>query len=169
MKEHIRDRIDVMIDKAREGNARAQLKLAKCFYSGYLVEKSIDLAKYWAFKSLVGGCNSADSFYKVVVDGRNYTIFRICRGMVVLAVVEIFCCLILTFVTVDAESLKDRILVAFGMSSMGISLLMAGGVLLRRIGQSLLGRNGAELGIIIGIIAVHVLALFVVLKWIGIM
>ena len=165
MKELIRDRIDVLIDKAREGNARAQLKLAKCFYSGHLVEKSVDLAKYWAFKSLVGGCNSAAVFYKVVVDSKSYTVFKVCRCMMALATVEILCCVILAFVIVDAESLKDRFLITFGMAVLCVPLLIAGGALSRKIGRSLLGRNGTELGIIIGIIAVHILALFVVLRW----
>lgn len=67
MKELIRDRIDVLLDKAKSGNSRAQLRLAKCFHKGRLVEKSSDLAKYWAFKAILNGNNSAVSFYKTLV------------------------------------------------------------------------------------------------------
>ena len=67
MKELIRDRIDVLLDKAKSGNSRAQLRLAKCFYKGRLVEKSPDLAKYWAFKAILGGDEFAADFYKTVV------------------------------------------------------------------------------------------------------
>lgn len=68
MKELIRDRIDVLLDKAKSGNSRAQLRLAKCFHKGRLVEKSPELAKYWAFKALLGGNESAANFFKTVVE-----------------------------------------------------------------------------------------------------
>ena len=66
MKELIRDRIDVWTDKAKDGDARLQLRLAKCFHEGRLVEKSEDLAKYWAFKAILGGNRSAVGFYKTI-------------------------------------------------------------------------------------------------------
>ena len=55
MKERIKDRIDVLFEKAKAGDNEAQLKLAKSFYRGNLVEKSIDQAKYWAFKAIQNG------------------------------------------------------------------------------------------------------------------
>lgn len=36
-------------------------------HKGRLVEKSSDLAKYWAFKAILNGNNSAVSFYKTLV------------------------------------------------------------------------------------------------------
>lgn len=64
MKDLLRDRIDVLMDKAKAGNARAQLKLARWFKKGHLVEKSLDQARYWAFKAVSAGKVSAQSFYE---------------------------------------------------------------------------------------------------------
>lgn len=63
MKEQLRDRIDVLMDKAKGGDAKAQLKLAREFKRGKLVEKSLEQAKYWAFKSVSAGYLKATSFY----------------------------------------------------------------------------------------------------------
>ena len=68
MKELLRDRVDVLMEKAQAGDGDAQLKLAKWFYEGHLVEKSIDQAKYWAFKSILAGNTSASSFYANIVN-----------------------------------------------------------------------------------------------------
>ena len=67
MKELVRDRIDVLFEKARSGDADAQLKLAKNFKKGHLVEKSLDQAKYWAFKAVSAGNHSAQSFYEDLI------------------------------------------------------------------------------------------------------
>ena len=63
----LKDRIDILIEKAKSGDSKAQLRLAKCFNSGHLVEKSPDLAKYWAFKSLQSGNNKAAKFYQAII------------------------------------------------------------------------------------------------------
>lgn len=55
------DRFDVLIDKAKSGNAKAQYKLAKWFFEGHLVEQSNEQAAYWAFKSLNNGYLKAES------------------------------------------------------------------------------------------------------------
>ena len=51
------------------GDATAQLKLAKCFHRGHLVEKSSDLAKYWAFKAIQNGNGEARDYYQTIVKG----------------------------------------------------------------------------------------------------
>lgn len=66
MKEAIKDRIDVLMEKAKAGNTSAQLSLAKNFTHGHLVEKSLDNARYWAFKAISGGNTSAISFYNSI-------------------------------------------------------------------------------------------------------
>ena len=60
----VEDRIDVWMEKAKAGDAKAQFRLAKCFKRGHLVEKSLDLARYWAFKAVSSGKTSAQSFYE---------------------------------------------------------------------------------------------------------
>lgn len=49
------DRVDVLMKKAREGDSKAQYKLAKWFQKGRLVVQSNEQAAYWAFKSLNNG------------------------------------------------------------------------------------------------------------------
>ena len=67
MKELLKDRIDILMEKACSGDSNAQLKLAKCFYNGNLVEKSYEQAKYWAFKSISANNKSAIDFYQSIV------------------------------------------------------------------------------------------------------
>jgi len=169
MKELIKNRIDILIDKAREGNARAQLRLAKCFYNGHLVERSVDLAKYWAFKAMVGGNSSATDFYQAVVDNKNYTLYRLCSGLVVLTVAELFCGFILSFIFANVESIEDWLGIPIGMAITGFVSMILGGMLFRKMGTFFIGRNGAEIGYIIGTTVVHVLALCVVLKQVGVL
>ena len=66
MKEPLADRFDVLLSKARSGDTNAQLELARCFYHGKLVEKSIDQAKYWAFKAILGGNRNAFDLYRTL-------------------------------------------------------------------------------------------------------
>lgn len=70
MKEPLKDRIDVLFEKAKSGDSKAQLKLAKCFYSGKLVEQSIDQAKYWAFKAILAENKDASIFYKTIISNK---------------------------------------------------------------------------------------------------
>ena len=63
MKEPLKDRIDILIEEARSGDSVAQLELAKCFLNGRFVEKSIDQARYWAFKAVSSGNDLAQTFY----------------------------------------------------------------------------------------------------------
>lgn len=66
MKELLKHRIDVLMEKAKAGDASAQFKLAKEFKKGCIVEKSLDNARYWAFKAISSGNSSAISFYNSI-------------------------------------------------------------------------------------------------------
>ena len=66
MKEELKHRIDALMEKAIAGETSAQLKLAKEFNKGSLVEKSLDNARYWAFRAVSGGNISAISFYNSI-------------------------------------------------------------------------------------------------------
>ena len=69
MKEPLKDRIDVLIESAKSGDGVAQLKLSKYFYEGHLVEKSIENAKYWAFKATSADIPNAESYYNAITRG----------------------------------------------------------------------------------------------------
>lgn len=66
MKEELKHRIDALMEKAKAGDTSAQLKLAKEFNKGSLVEKSLDNARYWAYRAVSGGNISAISFYNSI-------------------------------------------------------------------------------------------------------
>lgn len=66
MKEVHKHKIDTLMENAKAGDASAQLKLAKEFNKGRIVEKSIDNARYWAFKAVSGGNTSAEPFYNSI-------------------------------------------------------------------------------------------------------
>ena len=52
MKELKKDRIDVLLEKAKSGDVKSQFKLAKALYFGKRVNRSIPLAKYWVFRAV---------------------------------------------------------------------------------------------------------------------
>lgn len=61
MKELLNDRIDILVDKARQGDFTSQFKLAKSFYYGKLVKRSLPLARYWAYKAVTHIDNNHNS------------------------------------------------------------------------------------------------------------
>lgn len=69
MKEPLKDRIDILIESAKNGNSEAQLKLSKCFYEGHLVEKSTENALYWSFKAVSAGVPEAENYYRAIGRG----------------------------------------------------------------------------------------------------
>lgn len=60
------DRFDVLMNKAKSDDAKAQYKLARWFYKGHLVEKSNEQAAYWAFKALNNGYLKAESLLSMI-------------------------------------------------------------------------------------------------------
>lgn len=69
MKEELKDRVDALIELAKAGDGTSQLKLAKCFYNGHLVEKSTENALYWSFKAISAGVPDAENYYKAISRG----------------------------------------------------------------------------------------------------
>lgn len=69
MKKKLKDRIDVLIELAKAGDGTSQLKLAKYFYNGYLVERSTENALYWSFKAVSAGVPNAEIYYKAISRG----------------------------------------------------------------------------------------------------
>ena len=62
----MRDRIDVLLEKAKGGDPVAQHDVAEHFYQGNLVEKSREQAMYWAFKAVSSGRYNTSFYYKMV-------------------------------------------------------------------------------------------------------
>lgn len=69
MKKELKDRVDTLIELAKAGDGMSQLKLAKCFYSGNLVEKSTENALYWSFKAVSAGVPEAEGYYNAISRG----------------------------------------------------------------------------------------------------
>lgn len=74
MKEQLKDRIDVLLEKAKDNDGISQLKLAKCFYTGELVEKSTENALFWSFKAVSAGVPDAESYYNAITRGEKLPI-----------------------------------------------------------------------------------------------
>lgn len=66
MKEILKHRIDRLMERAIVGDTDAQLNLAKEFVKGNIVEKSLENARYWAFKAVSGGNTSAIKYYNSI-------------------------------------------------------------------------------------------------------
>ena len=62
----LENKIDAIINEAKNGNASQQLKLAKCFYYGKYVKRNISLARYWLYKSIENGNCEAEGLYEVM-------------------------------------------------------------------------------------------------------
>ena len=53
-------------ERASQGDGKAALRLARNYYMGIRFERSLPLARFWAFKALKAGCAEAESFYKTI-------------------------------------------------------------------------------------------------------
>lgn len=62
----IKDRFDILLDKAKAGDSKSQYKLAKWLYTGHLVKKNQEAAKYWAFKAINGGYKKAHILFEKI-------------------------------------------------------------------------------------------------------
>lgn len=82
MKKELKDRVDTLIELAKAGDGISQLKLAKCFYTGYLVEKSTENALYWAFKAVSAGVPEAENYYRAIGRGAKLPISDIMRKFI---------------------------------------------------------------------------------------
>ncbi len=64
MKDLLKDKIDLLVDKAKAGDYNAQYKLAKAFYYGEKVKRSLPLANYWAYKA----ATNEDNYKREICD-----------------------------------------------------------------------------------------------------
>lgn len=167
MKEKLKDRIDVLFEKAKAGDNEAQLKLAKCFYRGNLVEKSIDQAKYWAFKSVSSGNMSAQGFYNEllktkkdkVTDAFTYLI----TILTILPYIEIIIGLAVMIIA-NIIGYGDSIVASLATACFGIgivSMFVSFGT--GKIGDKFITSDGYIKGSSVGVIIVHVVGIYLLL------
>lgn len=163
MKERIKDRIDVLFEKAKAGDNEAQLKLAKSFYRGNLVEKSIDQAKYWAFKAIQNGNGNALAYYQAIVTGGirpSSKLVDLCDKISVISIYE-FAIALIPFLIMNIFHLDDNIfynicLWIFGVGFISYLLSRLTG----KIGEAINKAKGKSIGAGVGIVVVHIVALW---------
>lgn len=164
MKEILKDRIDVLFEKAKAGDADAQLKLAKSFYKGHLVEKSTDQARYWAFKSVSSGNTSAQGFYAELLKTKKEkltdTITLFVAILTVLPYIEIAIGLV-AMIVANIIGYGDSIVASWAIVCFGIgivSMFVSFGT--GKIGDKFVKNDGYIKGSSVGVIIVHVIGLF---------
>jgi len=161
MKEKLKDRIDVLLEKAKAGDSKAQLELAKSFYKGHLVEKSIDQAKYWAFRAMSDGNSSASECYHAIVQGKrcsNNNVVDLCEKISFFPILE-FAITFIPLLIMGIFKLDDNIfydvcfwIFVVGVISFFISLVFG------KIGESINNLKGKSVGATVGFIIVHIVA-----------
>lgn len=163
MSNPLKDRIDILTEKAKSGDAKAQLSLAKCFHNGHLVEKSSELAKYWAFKSLQNGNGEARGYYQAMVTGNQYSQNKfadLCDAISIFPIIEytlaFFPFLFMSIFDLDDNFFYYTCLWFFGVGF--ISFLIS--LLTGKIGESINKTNGKSVGTVIGFVTVHIVALW---------
>ena len=159
----LKDRIDILTEKAKSGDAKAQLSLAKCFHSGHLVEKSSYLAKYWAFKSLQNGNRKAFEYYRAIVTGSSYSqnkIVELCEKISNFPIWE-FSIAFVPFLFMSFFDFDDNLIyrICLWFFCVGIiSFLLS--IFTGKIGESINKTNGKSVGTVLGFIVVHIIALW---------
>ena len=163
MKEKLKDRIDVLFEKAKAGDNEAQLKLAKSFYRGNLVEKSIDQAKYWAFKAIQNGSGNAQAYYQALVTGSSHPLNNfvdLCDKISLFPIYEyaiaFFPFLIMSIFHLDDNIFYNICLWIFGVGF--ISFLLS--LLTGKIGETINKVKGKSVGTVVGFVVVHIVALW---------
>ena len=164
MSDLLKDRIDILVDKAKSGDATAQLSLAKCFHAGRLVEKSSDLAKYWAFKAIQNGNGKARGYYQALVAGNTSSSSKfvdLCDKISVFPIFE-YTIAFIPFLIMSIFNLDDNLfynicLWIFGVGF--ISFLVS--LLTGKIGETINNANGKSVGTVLGFLLVHIVALWI--------
>lgn len=163
MKKLLKDRIDTLITKAKSGDGDAQLSLAKCFYNGRLVERSLDLAKYWAFKSIQSGNSKAINYYQAIVTGSCYSQNKfgdLCNKIALFPIWE-FSIAVIPFLIMNLFDLDDNLFYNICLWFFGIGLLSFFiSLFTGKIGEFINKTNGKSVGIVLGFIVVHIVALW---------
>ena len=137
--------------------------MAKSFYKGILVEKSVDQAKYWAFKSMSSGKSSASDYYNAMVQEKNFpnkNITELCEIISVIPIFEYSIALI-PILIMNIFKFNDNIfhnicLWFFGVGF--ISFLIS--LLFGKIGKSINNLSGKAVGATVGFVIVHNVALW---------
>lgn len=163
MKEKLKDRIDVLFEKAKAGEPNAQLKLSKFFYKGHLVKKSTDQAKYWAFKAIQNGNGNAQAYYQTIVTGGfrpSSKLVDLCDKISLFSIYE-FAIAFIPFLIMSIFHLDDNIfynicLWIFGVGFVSFLLSLLTG----KIGEAINKAKGKSIGTGLGIVVVHVIALW---------
>lgn len=167
MKEKLKDRIDVLFEKAKAGDNEAQLKLAKSFYRGNLVEKSIDQAKYWAFKSVSSGNMSAQGFYNELLKTKKEKVTEAIAFLItfltILPYIEIVIGLAVMIIAIII-GYGDSIVVSLATACFGIgivSMFVSFGS--GKIGDKFITSDGYIKGSSVGVIIVHAIGIYMLL------
>ena len=163
MKEKLKDRIDVLFEKAHAGDSEAQLKLAKSFYKGRFVEKSMDQAKYWAFKSMSSGNSSANSLYQQLCYGAKEDKYAMVANLgsvtLFLPMLEFLLGLI-GVIFAPKNSLAEDI--CTWIFAVGIASFLLGFIPMGKLSETKYEKYAIPIGII-GVIIVHIIAVYIIL------
>ena len=163
MKEKLKDRIDVLFEKAKAGDNEAQLKLAKNFYRGHLVEKSIEQAQYWAFKSVSSGNLSAQSFYQNIHKSTGEKVSDHAHSLLflffILPYIEMALGLVVMIIT-NIVGYGDSIVASISTYCFGLGIFsIFASFLTGKIGEKITSNNGYIAGSSIGVVIIHVIGL----------
>lgn len=162
MKGIMKDRIDVLLEKAKAGDSNAQLELAKSFYKGHLVEKSIDQAKYWVFKSASAGNEAAISLYRLlnlgIKDNKTNSFMELLGALVLfLPIAEFFLGLIgLLFINGNSTAGK----ISTWLFAVGLASFVFGFIPVGKLSETKYEKYALKIGISC-IIIVHIVAIFI--------
>lgn len=167
MKEIIKDRIDVLFEKARSGDSNAQLKLAKSFYKGSLVEKSTDQAKYWAFKSVSSGNKSAQIFYNEILKTKKEKVTDAIHFLITIIYILPYIEIVIGVAVIIIASIigyGDSIVASLATACFGIgivSMFVSFGI--GKIGDKFITSDGYVKGSSVGVLIVHVVGIYLLL------
>lgn len=160
MKELLKHRIDRLMERAIAGDPDAQLKLAKEFVCGRIVEKSQENARYWAFKAVDGGNASAISFYNSIASDYHASLSgktdKILFYVKWIPLIEFFGAIILLLVLPSDENVN---LILEWFAGVGITTLLLEsfmGKILNKIFKLSLDK-----GIALIILVIHIIGLFI--------
>lgn len=165
MKDIVKHKIDVLMEKAKAGDADSQLKLANEFVEGKLVEKSLENAMYWSFKAINGGNHQAVNYYNNLVSGKveslskstyKEILYKLMGYLGMIPPVE----MVLGLIGVIFTSSKSV------LSLYSLAFLLLGSITMLLVAwlcdtlESLFSNHGSEKSIFLIITATHILALY---------
>lgn len=163
MKEVLKDRVDALIELAKAGDGMSQLKLAKWFYRGHLVEKSTENALYWSFKAVSAGVPFAENYYNAITIGAKLPIsekmrknIALIRKMEVVPIWEFFIGISGLFVLPKVEVL-DSFLIWLLLTGLVSGILS---YIVKKLYNFFAKNLEIDLSGIITLIVVHILSIY---------